>query len=221
MFDAVELNQRDDGTEGLLVDDVHLLGAVVEDGGSIEVSLVAYAVAAAEQLGTLLDGTLDLLGDALKGTGLNERTHIDGVVLADIAHLDLGHLVDENLCELSLYFLGHIDAFGIVADLTVVADAAVDNPLGRLLQVGILADDGGSLATQFEAYLGDVLRGGSHDALAGTYGTCHADDVDLGRSGHLVADDAALTGHDIDDALGQSDLIDYFAEYGAVLGGQL
>ena len=122
LVDGVVLNQWDNGTEGLLMDDVHILTAVVENGGSVEIALRANAMATTEQCGALLDGALYLLGNALEGTLLYQRTHVDGVVLADVAHTDLRHLLDENLGELGLNILLNIDALGIVADLTVVAD---------------------------------------------------------------------------------------------------
>ena len=79
------------------------------------------------------------------------------------------HLLHEDLRESSFHFLLYIHALGIVADLAIVADAAVDDPLGSTLKVGILADDGWGLAAQFEADLCDVLGCGGHDAFAGTY----------------------------------------------------
>ena len=101
------------------MDDVHLLCAVVEHGSGIEVTLVANAMTAAEQLGTLLDGTLHLLSNTLQSASLHQRTHVYGVVLADIAHLDGRHLLNQNLGELSLHLLLHIDALGIVANLAI------------------------------------------------------------------------------------------------------
>ena len=57
LIDGVELYQGDDGAEGLLMDDVHLLRTVVEYGSCIEVALVANALTTTEQFRTLLDGT--------------------------------------------------------------------------------------------------------------------------------------------------------------------
>ena len=221
LFNTFKLNQRNHGTEGFLVDDIHLLGAVVQYGSGIEVALVAHTMTATEQLGSLLDGAFHLLGDALQGTGFYQGTHVDGMVLADIAYADGLHLLDQNVGKLLLDGLVDVDALGVVAYLSVVADATVYNPLGSLLQVGILADDGRSLATQFEAHLGDILRSSCHDALAGTHRTRHADDVNLGRACHLVADDTSPACDNVDDALGQSHLVDDLAEDGTVLGSQL
>ena len=203
------------------MDDVHVLTAVVEDGGGIEVALLANTLAAAKQLGTLLDGALHLLGDALKGACLHQRTHVDTLVGAGVAHLHGLHLIDEDLRELSLHFLLHIDTLGIVTDLAVVADAAVDDPLSGALEVGILAHDGRGLAAKLQRHLRDVLGGCCHDALACRDGACHRDDVNLRRAGHLVADDAAATRHDVDDACGQTCLGHYLGKLGAVLGCEL
>ena len=71
------------------MDDIHVLRAVVQDGGSIEVALLAHAMTATEQLGTLLDGTLHLLRHAVQGTFLYQRTHVDRLVLADVANFHL------------------------------------------------------------------------------------------------------------------------------------
>ena len=53
------------------MNDVHVLTAVVEHGGCIEVALAAHALSAAEQLGSLVDGALHLLGDTLQGALLH------------------------------------------------------------------------------------------------------------------------------------------------------
>ena len=221
LFDGVVLHQRNDGAESLFMDDVHVLTAVVEHGGSVEVSLLAHTVSAAQQLCALTDSTLHLFRHTFQGTLLYQRTHVDGVVLTDVTDLHSLHLIHQNLRKLSLDLLLDVDALSIVADLAVVADATVNNPLGSLLQISILTDNGRCLAAQLQADLGDVLRSSSHNALAGTDTTRHADNVNLGRASHLVTDDTALTCHDIDDALGQSDLINHLTKDGTVLWCQL
>ena len=150
LVEGLELDERNHGAEGLLMDDVHVLTAVVKYGGCVEVALRAYALTTAEQLGTLLDGTLHLLGDALQGTLFYQRAHVDALVGAGVAHLHGFHLIDQNLCELCLHLLLYIDTLCIVAYLAVVTDAAVNNPLCGTLQIGILHHDGRSLTAQLE-----------------------------------------------------------------------
>ena len=89
------------------------------------------------------------------------------------------------------------------------------------MRVGILHDDGRSLAAEFEADLGDVLRGGGHDALACTHGTRNADDINLWRASHLVANDGTLARDDIDDTCGQASLCNHFCKLRTVLGREL
>ena len=221
LVERLELNQRDDRSEGFLVDDVHLLTTVVEDGGGVEVAFLPYPMAAAEQFRSLADGALHLLGDALKSSLLDQRSHIDRLVGQHIAHPDGLHLLHEDTGERLLHTFLYIHALSVVTDLAVVADTRVDNPLGCTLQVGIVHDDGRSLSAQLEAHLRDILRRGSHDALAGGDRTRDADNVDHRAAGHLVADDAALTRHDVDDTGRQTHLVDHLGKLGAVLGRQL
>ena len=143
------------------------------------------------------------------------------MVLTDVAHLHGLHLLNQNLRKLSLDLLLDIDALGIVTNLAVVADTRVDNPLCSLLQVSILADNGWSLAAQLKADLGDILRRCCHNALASTDTTRHADNVNLGRASHLVTNNRTLTRHDVDDALGQPNLVNHLAKDSTVLRCQL
>ena len=109
----------------------------------------------------MADGSLHLLGDALQGTLLDQRSHVYGRVGTGVANLHGLHLLHQDVGELLLDVFLHIHALCIVAYLAVVAYAAVDYPLCGALQVGILADNGRGLASQFEANLCNVLRGGS------------------------------------------------------------
>ena len=199
------------------MDDVHILGTVVEQGSGIEVTLLAYTVATAEHLGTLADSLGHLGLYALQCALFYQRTHIYAVVLTGVAHLHGLKLLQQQLGKLFLDALVYVETLGIVADLAVVADAAVNHPLGCGLEVGIGEDDGRSLATQFERHLGDILRGGTHNLLSGTHASRHADDVHLGASGHLVADNRSLAGYDVDDTGGQSHLVENLGKFGAVL----
>ena len=203
------------------MDDIHLLRTVVEDGSCVEVTLFAYAMATAQQLGTLLDSALYLFGDALQGASLYQWTHIDALIGTNIAYLYLRHLLNENLGKGFLHLFLYIDALGIVTNLSVVTDTTVDDPLSSALQVGILADDSRGLTTQFQTDLRDILRGSCHDAGTSAYRTCDADDVDLGRACHLVTNHAALTSYDIDDTCGQTCLGYDLGKLGTVLWREL
>ena len=149
------------------MDDVHVLTTVVENGGSIEITLVAHAVTAAQQFRTLLDGMCHLGSDALQGTSLNKRSHIHTVVLTRITHLHRFHLLNKDFGECILHLLLNIDTLRVVAYLTIITDAAVHNPLRSLLQVGILAHNRRGFSTQLKRHFRNVFRSGGHNALTG------------------------------------------------------
>ena len=143
------------------------------------------------------------------------------MVLAGVAHLHCLKFLQQQFSKLFLDALVHIETLGVVADLSVVANAAVYHPLCRSLQIGIGEHDGRSLSAQLQRHLGDVLRSGFHNLLTCTHAACHAHNVYLLAAGHLVSNHRALAGDDIDDACGQSHLVDHLGKLGTVLRSEL
>src|SRR5690606_39297765 len=91
------------------------------------------------------------------------------------------------------------------ADLALVEEDAVDDALDGLVDGGVVEDDVGALAAQFEGDLLAGARDGARDLLAdgGGAGEGHLVHVgvrDQGGSG------AAVAGDDVDDAPGQPGL---------------
>ena len=156
-IEGFKFHQRNHRTEGLLMDDIHILTTVVEHRSSIEITLGAYTMATTEQFGTLTDGTHYFLRHALKSTLFYQRTHINTLVGTGVTHFHSLHLLHQYLREGSFHLFLHIDTLCIITDLTVVTNTTVDDPLGSTLQVGILHHDSGRLTTQFQTHLGDIL----------------------------------------------------------------
>ena len=70
------------------------------------------------------------------------------MVLARVTNLYGFHLIYKNLGKLCLNLFLNIYTLSVIANLAVVADAAVNNPLCSLLQVGVFAHYGRSLSSQ-------------------------------------------------------------------------
>ena len=195
---------------------VHVLCAVVEYRCGIEVTLSSCRFAATEHLCALFYGVVHLGCDAFECCFLYERTHVNVLVDSRIAEADSLELLHDDVGELFLHVLVHINALCIVANLARVADAALQNGLGCQLKVSIWEDDGRSLTAQFERYFRDVGSSGLHDLHACAYRTSQTDDAYFRMAGQSVADERAFTCHDIEQSCRKSAFIDDFAEFAAV-----
>ena len=217
LVDIVKLYQRQHWAESFLVDDVHVLRAVVEHGGGIEVALALDRLAATENLGSLLHGVLHLLRHALQCSLLHQRTHVGILHDGGIAHLHGLELLHDDIGEFLLHVLMHIHALGIVANLTGIADAALQDSLGCQFEVGIGEHNGRSLSAQFETHLRDVGRSSLHDLHTGTHATRQAHDAHLGMTGQRITNHGTLTCHHIEQTSRQTALMNHLTDLRTVL----
>ena len=170
-----ELHANHDGAEDFVLCDRHSGLDVGEDCGRVEGSLRFGPVTTDDEAGTSLDGLVDELLDASTLTG----THGHGTKAADILII-----LDRSraLIHLGDVFLGLFDDFFVDAlldddtlntdtVLAAVLEGATHDDGHDALKVGILADDSGILATEFENDRGESLGGLFHDELADSGGS--------------------------------------------------
>ena len=145
--------QPDHGREDLLVAHLHRGRDGLEQRGRPQ---VAPAGAAGEQARAAFDGLGHPRLDPLGGIGIDDRTHVGGVVewIAHPQRLDLRH---QRLAEGVVDVLVHVDALHRDARLARVLEAAPDHALGRECQVGVLVDDDPGVAAELER---DALAAG-------------------------------------------------------------
>src|SRR4051812_49092313 len=122
----------------------------------VSTNLVADALTADQQLALALLAALDEARDALELRLIDERA--DGRVLvlrvANLLGLVL-HSLLIPLDELIVDALLDIDAGGSEADLAGVGSDGVCGPSNSVIQVAVIENDGGRLATELE---GDALQ---------------------------------------------------------------
>lgn len=178
------------GSEGLLVHHPHVLTALVEHGGRVVVTVgqvrVIGAFATAAQNGAFGEARRDirldlrqvLRGDQRAGLGLR----VEGAAEPDPPGA-ADHLVDEPLVQRVLD-----DQPGTGrADLAGMQEDGRESEVHGRLEVGVVEDDIGVLAAQFQRYLLHGRGGGGHDASAGVQTAGEGDHVDGGALGEGCA----------------------------------
>ena len=154
----------EDRTEGFDGHDVHVMGAVVEDGGGDEVAfhrLIAHSDRCA-----LADSITDL-GDDMVFLFTHDHGADLGVLVVAVADGEGAGFFGELGHELVFDGVLDIDAFGGDADLAAVAEGVVDAEGGGFVEVGAFEDDHGIFGTEFEDESFETIGGGGHDVLAG------------------------------------------------------
>ena len=96
---------------------------------------------------------LDVAADAMLLALRNQRAHL-GVGIAGIAHPQGGHLGSERVDVFVVAPLGHQHTGQRVADLPTVGQAGRSHSGGDGFRCGVIKDDGGGLAAEFETDLG-------------------------------------------------------------------
>ena len=76
------------------------------------------------------------------------------------------------------------------------------HPVGRALEIGVVADDGRVLATELHDHWGQVLRGGGEDLFAGRGRPGERDDVDVRLDDRRA--DRAVTDDDLEHPVGET-----------------
>lgn len=202
-----ELGDSANGAENLLTHDLHVGLDVGEDGGLDEVALVAVALATDLDSSTLLLTGLDVAHDAVI-LKLADLGTLEGLVVEGVADLVLGSALLEGLNELVVDTLLNVDTRTGAAGLAVVeVDTEVD-PVNGLLDIGIVEDNVGGLATKLEGNLLQVGLGSSlHDLAANNGRTSEGNlvDVHVGRDGGTS--NPAEAGDDVENARGETSLL--------------
>lgn len=203
-----ELGDSADRAEDLLPHDLHVRLDVGEDGGLDEVALVTVALAANLDSSTLLLTGLDVAHDAVI-LKLADLGALEGLVVEGVTDLVLGGALLEGLDELVVDTLLDVDTRTGAASLAVVeVDTEVD-PVNGLLDIGIVEDNVGGLATKLEGNLLQVGLGGSlHDLAADNGRASEGNLVDVHVGGDGGTSNPAETGDDVENARGETGLLD-------------
>lgn len=141
---------------------------------------------------------------------------LEGVLGEWVTDNVLGGTLLETLEELVVDTLLNIDAGTGAAALAVVVEDAEVDPGDGVVNVGIVEDNVGRLASKLE---GDPLEvgagGGLHDGATDNGGASEGDLVDVHVCGDGGTGDLAEAGDDVDDTRGEASLLD---ELGGVQG---
>lgn len=220
---GLELGHGADGAEDLLAHDLHVRGHAAEDGGLDEVALVAVAAAARLERGAVLLAVLDVAHDPVV-LQLADLRALEGLLVEGVADGVGGCPRLEGREELVVDPLLHIDArAGAAALAVVVVDAEVD-PGDGLLDIGIVEDDVGRLASKFKRHLLQVGRSGSlHDGTADDGGAGEGDLIDVHVRGDGGASNPAEARDNVEHTGMETGLLNKVGKYeggqGRLLGG--
>lgn len=207
-----ELGNGADGAENLLLHNLHVRLDVAEDGRLDKVSLVTVALTTNLNSGTLLLAGLDVVHDAvildLADLRTLERLGIEGVTNL----VGRGALL-ECLEELVVDVLLDKDTGTGAAALAVVeVDAKVD-PRNGLLNVGVVKDNVGRLATELECNLLQVGGSGSlHDGATNNGGASKGNLVNVHVRGNGGTSSLAKAGKQVEDTSREAGLLDELGE---------
>lgn len=208
----LELGDGADGAEDLLLHDLHVGADIGEDGGLDEVTLVAEALTTGEDGSTLVLTGLDVAHDTIVLELRNLRA-LEGLLVEGVADLVLLSSLLEGGKELVVDGLLDVDTgTGAAALSVVVVDTEVD-PVDGLIDVGVVKDDVGGLATKLEGDLLEVGRGSSlHDGSADDSGASEGDLVNVHVGGEGGTSGLAVAGDEVEDTSRETSLLDELGE---------
>jgi hypothetical protein len=151
--------------------------------------------------------------DAVK-LQLRDLRALECVLGEGVANSVLGSALPESLNELVIDALLDVDARTSAAALSVVeVDTKVD-PVDGLVEVGIIKDNVGALASELESNLLQVGASGRlHNLSADDGGTSESDLVNVHVGGHGSTGDLSETSDDVDDTWWEAGLLDELASY--------
>ena len=209
---VLELGNSADRAEDLLLHDLHVGADVGEDSGLDEVTLVTQALTTDLDGSTLVLTGLDVAHDTVV-LELRDLGTLEGLLVEGVANLVLLSSLLEGSEELVVDGLLDKDTSTSTAALAVVVvDTEVD-PVDGLLDVGILEDDVGGLATKLEGDLLEVGRGSSlHDLSADDGGTSEGDLVNVHVRRESGTGSLAVTRDKVEDTSGETSLLDELSE---------
>lgn len=203
---AAPLLDGEDRAEGLLLDDPRLVRGVVDDGGlEVEALLVAGLGLDGAASGRLPPLLLDLGKEILDLVELHlvldrrEEGALGVLGTAPLEGLDrLDQLGQERVVDL----LVHEQPLDVDAHLAAVVESGESDLGDDLVEVNIVADDGGIIAAQLEGHTLEGRSASSHDLLAGGGGSGEGDLADVGVSSEEGAE-ILLAGKSLEDTRGE------------------
>ncbi len=140
----------DDGAEGLVGVERHVGRDVGEDRRLVEERAeVGARTASGENRGALGDGVVHVVGDGGELGGGGEAADVHAVVVR-APDGELPGAGDERGDEVVAQGLGDVEAFDGDAELPGGGEAGGDGSGGGLVDVGVVEDDHGVLAAEFE-----------------------------------------------------------------------
>lgn len=215
-FLGLELLDSNDGAEDLLLNDLHVLGDIDKGGRLDVVALVAVALTADENLGTSLLALINVAHDTVE-LELGHLGTLEGVLVERVADLVGGCALLEALDELVVDALLDEEAGTGTAALAVVEEDTEVGPRNGVINIGVVEDDVGRLASQLQSDLLQVtLSCGLEDGTANGGRTSEGDLVDahMGRDGRTR--NATKARDDVNNTRRESSLLD---ELGSVESG--
>ena len=211
LVNVLELLDGDDRTEDLLLGDLHVLSNIGEQGRLDVVALTAVTLTTESNGRTSLLAVLDVVHDALK-LELGDLRALEGIGGEGVTEFVLGGTLLEASDELVVDVLLDQQARAGAAALAVVEEDTKVGPRDGVVNVGVIEDDVGRLATQLEGDLLEVALGRSlEDDAANASGTGEGDLVNVHVAGDGSTGNTAQTGDDVDHTRGEASLLDQLA----------
>ena len=216
-FLILELLDGHDGAENLFVVNLHVLGDVGEDGGVDEVTCATNSVATNGQGSTFLLAVLDVFHDSVK-LDLGDLWALEGLRVERIADLVGSGTFLETLDELVVDALLDEDARASTAALAVVKEDAKVGPRDSVVNVCVIKNNVGGLATELECRLLQVaLSSGFQDQTADVGGSSESNLVDIHVVGKSGTGHTTSTRNDVEHTRWESSLLN---ECGSIQSGQ-
>lgn len=205
---VLELLDGDDRTEDLLLGDLHVLSNVGEQGRLDVVTLVTVTLTTELHLGTALLAVVDVLHDAVE-LELGDLRTLEGVGGEGVTDLVLGGTLTEAGNELVVDVLLDQQARAGAAALAVVEEDTKVGPGDGVVNVSVIEDDVGRLATQLQSDILEVALGsGLEDGTTDHGGTSEGNLVDVHVAGDGGTGNTTETRDDVDHTRGEASLLD-------------
>lgn len=208
----LELGNSCNRPKDLLLHDLHLLRDIRKDGRLDEIPLITMAITPRDNRSALLLTRRNIPHNTVI-LQLADLRALESLRVERVADLVFEGTLLKGRDELVVDALLDIDARSRAAALAVVVvDAKVD-PADGLFDVGVVEDNIGGFAAEFE---GDFLevggRRGLHDSAADEGGAREGDLVDVHVCGEGRARGLAEAGDDVEDAWGETGFFDEAGE---------
>jgi hypothetical protein len=217
LVDGLELGDRSNGSEDLLLHDLHVHLNISEDSRLNEVTSLSETLSSGNDGSSLSLSGLNVSHDTLELKSGNLRS-LEGVLGEGVSELVLGNTGLELFNEGVVNLLLDVDTGSSTAGLSVVEEDSHVGPLNGLVEVGVLEDDVGGLSSELEGDLLEVGIGGSlHDGASNEGGSSESDLVDVHVGGDSSSGNPSETGDDVKNSSGETSLLD---EVGTDEGGE-